>query len=299
MAPWGIFALILLAGLVLLALAVWAERRGEDATNPHTTSARGRPGPADASSGEEMAGPAATGGPSDASPSHRGRRVFGRRQDPDMGTAVSHQAQANSTGGGHGVISDLPPTYYVLEDLARQAPDLLPVSEELRQAVQEQLGASTTCTSTATLLDAVFETHVDRHAIVDDPLVLVCAEPVRTDRELIPVLRTAAGLKRPVVIAAPAFDPSSQQLLAANQLAGTVRAVPLVGTQAVLAELASVTGCTWVERADLQAGYLPASVWGRTGRVVADARGTSLVPTSTDDDDPTADTPGQRAGSEA
>jgi hypothetical protein len=284
MAPWGIFALILLVGLVLLALAAWMERRSterhsEDPAKSPTTDVREPARLTDGSSGNgRRADTTAASSRSHVDSAHQPREAIPRGLVPESAATASEEALGHSAGTDRDAISDRPPTYHTLEDLARQAPDLQPVSDRLRQDLQNQLGAETTYTSAATLLDAVFATHVDRRAIADDPLVLVCAEPVQTDRELIPVLRTVVRLKRPVVIAAPAFDPTSQQMLAANELAGTVQIIPLVGTQPVLAELAAAAGCTWVERTDLQAGYLPATVWGRADRVVADTQGCAVIP---------------------
>lgn len=274
MGPWGIFALILLVGLVLLALAAWMERRSEDAAK---SPKAGVHEPARRTDGLSGNGKRA-GSRSHADAAQQPREAIPRGLVPESAATASQAALGHPAGTDQNAISDRPPTYHTLEDLARQAPDLQPVSDRLRQDLHNQLRAQSTRTSAATLLDTVFATHVDGRAITDDPLVLVCAEPVRTDRELIPVLRTAVRLKRPVVIAAPAFDPTSQQMLAANELAGTVQIIPLVGKRPVLAELATAAGCTWVERLDLQAGYLPASVWGRADRVVADTQGSTVIP---------------------
>lgn len=106
-------------------------------------------------------------------------------------------------------------------------------------------------------------------SVLDSPLVLVAAEPVTTMRELLPALNRARDEKAALLIAAPQFADEVLATLAVNAASQRLELCAITIQPQAGAELAEHTGTYPVSRADLQAGYLPASAIGHCGRFVA------------------------------
>jgi chaperonin GroEL (HSP60 family) len=115
-------------------------------------------------------------------------------------------------------------------------------------------------------------------AVLDDPAVLVCAAPVTSMRELLPVMERAAMSRRSLVIAAPSIAPDVLATLEVNVIQQKVQVLAVSGADAsILGQLAERTGATIVERSDLQAGFLPSEHLGHIGRWVSDQRRSFLL----------------------
>ncbi len=101
-------------------------------------------------------------------------------------------------------------------------------------------------------------------AVASDPLVALCADPVVTIRELLPLLEMAQRAGRPLTIAAPEFSTEAIDTLAANTVRGKVQCIPIVVTADQSAQLNEYTLATPLTRADLQAGWSPDESFGTT-----------------------------------
>lgn len=101
-------------------------------------------------------------------------------------------------------------------------------------------------------------------AVLADPLVLVCAEPVGTIRELLPAIDAARRREAPLVVVAPELDATVVETLVVNRIQRLLRVVAVVAVDmGRLFEIAERTGAAVVDRSDLQAGYLPDNALGR------------------------------------
>lgn len=130
----------------------------------------------------------------------------------------------------------------------------------------------------ATLADARLATSsAPERAILRGPLVLVCPDGILSVREVLDTLNRAAEQKSGIVLAAPSFDPEVLDMLSVNVDRGTLEALPVTASPGVCLELARITGATGVPRSDLQAGYLPHSVYGRALLVMAGLEETVVV----------------------
>ena len=101
-------------------------------------------------------------------------------------------------------------------------------------------------------------------AVASDPLVALCADPVVTVRELLPLLEKAQRAGRPLTIAAPEFSAEAIDTLAANTIRRKVQCIPIVVTADQSAQLKEYTLAAPLARADLQAGWAPDDSLGTT-----------------------------------
>lgn len=108
-------------------------------------------------------------------------------------------------------------------------------------------------------------------AVADNPVVLVSTGPLSAMRELLPAVRQSRSVQRPIVVAAPSFDPDLLATMAANLLQGTVAFLPLTYSEVSTArQLASLTGAAPISIEDLRAGYLSGGPFGHCPVLVAD-----------------------------
>lgn len=115
-------------------------------------------------------------------------------------------------------------------------------------------------------------------AVLTDPLVLVCAEPVQAIRELLPLIDLARRTGAAMVVLAPKISDVVLETLAVNRIQ------QLLGVVAVQSEslenqfaVAERTRAAVVDRGDLQAGYLPPDRVGRCAYWVSAAKQTWIV----------------------
>ena len=171
--------------------------------------------------------------------------------------ALANQSSEHNASSGQAV-----PNYTTMTELLRRSSPTrsgAPAEAALRNAPSVAL----TLASPALNNDS-------RRCLATDPRVLVCDDPVTTVRELVPIW----GLLPPgqaVTIAAPAFDAAVIDAAVANTRAGTRLVQAVVGEAAARAELASLTGATAVEHADLQAGGVSLTALGHATLISADA----------------------------
>lgn len=175
-------------------------------------------------------------------------------------------------------MAEAPVPEYVPEPTAEQRPLRHPLSAEERAALDDDLATEQKRTVAATLADVRLTTHSDpARAIIRGPLVMVCPEGIGSLREVLDTLNRAAQQKSGIVLVAPRFEAEVLDVISVNVDRGTLEALPLLADAAACADIAELTGASPVPRSDLQAGYLPHSVYGRALLVVAGEDETLLV----------------------
>lgn len=115
-------------------------------------------------------------------------------------------------------------------------------------------------------------------AVLEDPLVLVCADDVQTIRELLPALEHAVRAARPLVVVAPAIAPDVLGTLEVNAIQGKVPGVAVLADDAVRAELAQISHATPVDAADRRSGWADPAAFGHLARWTSTRTSSRLVP---------------------
>lgn len=116
-------------------------------------------------------------------------------------------------------------------------------------------------------------------AVLDDPVVLVCADEVSSIRELLGLLERVVLARRSLVLVAPAMPRDVLATLEVNRIQRRLSLVVVLTEDAAVAEgIARSCGARLTERGDRQAGYLPPSDVGECRRWVSTARESRLVP---------------------
>jgi len=169
---------------------------------------------------------------------------------------------------------DARPRYVSLEE-ARQprTPDALPPLDAAARALiagpPVELG----------LAGPQFATTADGYATAEHPIVLVCAEPVGSLRELYPALTAARNTGAPLVIVAPGSDATTTQTLAINVTQRLLHVIMVTGDADARATAAERCTAQPVDRSDLQAGYLPHGHLGGCRLWVSATEHTWIAPT--------------------
>ena len=110
-------------------------------------------------------------------------------------------------------------------------------------------------------------------AVVDDPAVVVCARPVTSIRELLPLMERALLSQRALVVVAPSLAAEVLATLEVNAIQQKLRLLAVTSRdENTLNRIAELTGATILQRGDLQAGYVPSEQLGRCARWVSDQR---------------------------
>lgn len=178
---------------------------------------------------------------------------------------------------------DSPAPRYLSELQARRPPaDTAPadLSEEERQTITVQLRETNAITVGVGYASKSFLTDpTSGWAVLDEPSVLVCAGPVQSIRELLPILERAAMAQQAVVIAAPSIADDVLATLEVNAIQRKLRLLTLAGSDKhSLATIAAHTGARPLDRSDLQAGYIPDDHLGRCRRWVSDKKQSWVLP---------------------
>ena len=177
---------------------------------------------------------------------------------------------------------DAPAPHYLSELQARRAPaEAAPtgLSTADRDGLRARLNdPDTTIVSAGWLSSSFITDQTSGWAVLDDPAVLVCAAPVTSIRELLPVMERAAMSQRSLVIVAPSVAADVLATLEVNVIQRKVQLLAVSGAEpSLLGQLAERTGATVVQRSDLQAGYVPSEQLGHIDRWVSDQRRSFLL----------------------
>ena len=169
---------------------------------------------------------------------------------------------------------DAPSPRYLSELQARRAPAeaaTTGLSDADRATLTRRIEEDGTVSISAGYASADFVTDpASGWAVLDQPVVLVCADPVASMRELLGLLERMTLSRTPLVVAAPDVAPEVLATLEVNRIQQRLSVVVvLVRDEDVRSRVAQACGATPTERADRQAGYLPPAVLGRCARWVS------------------------------
>jgi hypothetical protein len=176
---------------------------------------------------------------------------------------------------------DAPPPHYLSDLQARRPrPDAEPtvLTPELRESIRREITGAQAVTIRAGYASRDFVTDPESGwAVLDEPAVLVCADPVESIRELLPVLERLIMTTTPLVVVAPRLSEEVLATLEVNHIRRTMRLLAVTPAAADLAALAAACGATMIERTDRQSGYLRADQLGHGQRWVSSARTSHLI----------------------
>lgn len=151
-----------------------------------------------------------------------------------------------------------------------------PLADDERALLSHQLTDATTVSFSHGYVHPGFVTDTSSgFAVLDEPLVLICADPVLTVRELLTVLTRAKRAGRSLVVVAPSLMEDVVRTLAVNAAQGKLAVVAVEGLPKH--ELLAALGATPVSHDDLVADYLPPESLGTCGRWVSSATTSWMV----------------------
>lgn len=113
---------------------------------------------------------------------------------------------------------------------------------------------------------------------IDHPLVGVCAEPVATMRELLPLLTHASQDGRAMVVVAPGYAAEVLATLVANHEHRVMRILAVTADRDALTSLAVACAATPLSQADLQSGWAPPDALGTATSWVSSTDATWVCP---------------------
>jgi hypothetical protein len=176
---------------------------------------------------------------------------------------------------------DAPPPHYLSDLQARRRPagaEGLALTPEEREQVNRQIADAHTVTIPTGYASPDFVTDpTSGWAVLDSPAVLVCADPVDSIRELLPVLERLMMTGTPLVVVAPGLAAEVQSTLEVNAIRQTMRLLAVLPNAAALASLAAACGAEPVDRSDRQAGYFPPEALGHCERWVSTAKASHVI----------------------
>ncbi len=178
--------------------------------------------------------------------------------------------------------ADAPAPRYLSDLQARRGPDhRSPLPRSERDTITAQLVSSTQIASGYASKDFVTDPEAG-WAVLDSPRVLVCRDEIASIRELLPTLEKLIVTKTPLVIVAPAIEPSVRATLEVNAIRGTIALLAVLVTgEGDRQQVADRCGATVVDRSERQSGYLPPEYLGHLDRWVSTSRESFLM-SSTD-----------------
>ena len=152
------------------------------------------------------------------------------------------------------------------------------LSPSERTTLDTQIAAESTVTINAGYASRDFVTDgPTARAILDDPLVAVCAGPVHSVRELLPVLEAAMAGGRSLVVVAESFGPEVRTTLEVNAIRRTIAVVAVAASDADLTRIADVSHAIVLDSTDRQSGYLAPAQLGSVSRWVSTAKSSHLI----------------------
>jgi hypothetical protein len=176
---------------------------------------------------------------------------------------------------------DAPAPHYLSDLQARRPPEdavTTELSADERSAIKVRIAEPDIVTIKTGYASKEFVTDKGSGwAVLDQPRVLVCADPVGTIRELLPVLEPMIMSKSPLVIVAPRLADEVRATLEVNKIRQTMSLLAVTPAEADLARIAEATGAGIIDRADRQSGYVPLDQLGRCERWVSTASASHVI----------------------
>lgn len=171
------------------------------------------------------------------------------------------------------------PPAYVTDAQPKDAPSLA-LTDTRRMELAAQLAATPPIAAGMATPEFVSDS-LSGWAVLDDPAVLVCAEPVATMHELLQPLGRLITTGRGIVIVTPSLAAEVQATLVMNHNHRTGRLLAVVAASASLSDAAYQCGATPLTHADLQAGWIPADALGSAHTWVSDLTHSWIIPAET------------------
>jgi hypothetical protein len=176
---------------------------------------------------------------------------------------------------------DAPAPHYLSDLQARRRPagaDEKALTPEERAKINQQIADTQTVTVATGYVSRDFVTDpTSGWAVLDHPVVLACADPVDSIRELLPVLERLIMTGTPLVVVAPKMAPEVRSTLEVNAIQRTMRLLAVTPNTADLKSLAAACATEPVDRSDRQAGYFPPERLGRCERWVSTAKASHVI----------------------
>ena len=179
---------------------------------------------------------------------------------------------------------DAEPPHYLSDLQARRPPEdtgSSDLSQTERQQIRRQLDQASVIKINKGYVSKDFVTdHGSSWAVLDQPRMLLCEDPVGSVRELLPILEKLILTKTPLVIIAPHLEPEVVRTLEVNKIQGTMKLLAVhnvSGTE--LASLAAGCGAVPVDRTARQSGQAGLDQLGKCDRWVS-SRDASYVITN-------------------
>ncbi len=170
---------------------------------------------------------------------------------------------------------------YLSELQARRRPSAggADLSAAQRDEISRALSGPTTTTIPVGMASLDFVTDMAATwAVLDQPYVLVCADPVATVREILTVLEKVLRTGHPLVVVAPALLGEVRTTLEVNAIQQTMALLGVVAEADDLATIAAATRAMPIARTDLQAGYVSPERLGRCARWVSTPTTSYVLP---------------------
>lgn len=181
---------------------------------------------------------------------------------------------------------DAPSPHYLSDLEAHRPPENAPTSElsdEERAELTELIKKPDTVTLPARRASKHFVTdQASGWSVLEEPRVLLCADPIHSVRELLGVLERLIAARGTLVIMAPEFAEDVRKTLEVNQIRRMLGLLAVIGDAEALQKAAEATGATITSAGDLRAGYLPDDALGRCARWVAEATVSHVVAATAD-----------------
>jgi hypothetical protein len=179
---------------------------------------------------------------------------------------------------------DAPAPHYLSELQARRRPENAEptdLSDAERETINQQLADPRTVSIDAGYASRDFITDSSSGwAVLEQPAVLVCADPVQTFRELLGPLEKLILTKTPLVVLAPAIAPEVLATLEVNAIQRTMPLLAVICREAQLSTIAAACQALLIDRSDRQSGYLVPDQLGHCERWISTAKSSHLVVTA-------------------
>ncbi len=168
------------------------------------------------------------------------------------------------------------PSYATADELLESAEPVV-LDAEQAAALSTELNQPDALRLQGGLITPELATHAHPARTVLRPTKVLVTDRIGSVREVLPSLERSLREHTPVLLAATEIDAEVVSVVAVNLAQGRLRAAALVLAPQELARLAEFTGATALAQTDLQAGYIPHSVYGQASLVVIDQDSTTVL----------------------
>ncbi|HJV15141.1 MAG TPA: hypothetical protein VJ625_14735 [Propionibacteriaceae bacterium] len=179
---------------------------------------------------------------------------------------------------------DAPAPHYLSDLQARRRPEHAEptdLGEAERESINQQLADPRTVSIDAGYASRDFITDPSSGwAVLEQPAILVCGDPVQTFRELLDPLEKLILTKTPLVVAAPVIAPQVLATLEVNAIQRTMPLLAVICDEDKLGTIAATCQALLIDRSDRQSGYLAPDQLGHCERWISTAKSSHLVVTA-------------------